>query len=57
MSRYDLKELVRKWAREEMTAEQAIGQILQQLQELADKIQKLEIENRRPASQWLSSNA
>ena len=44
MSAYPLETLLRQWARGDLTAEQAIGQILQVMAKLLERIQ--EIENR-----------
>jgi len=44
MSAYPLKTLLRQWARGDLTTEQAIGQILQIVSKLTDRIQ--EVENR-----------
>jgi len=42
MGMYPLEELVLKWGRSELTVEQAIGQILLQLQHLERRIATLE---------------
>lgn len=42
MSAYELQELVRKWQREELTAEQMIGQLLLHLQRLSQRVGRLE---------------
>jgi hypothetical protein len=42
MSKYDWAELMRKWTLEEMTAEQAIGQLLLWTQETVNKVQRLQ---------------
>ena len=42
MSRYDAPELIRLWALEKITAEQTIGQILQHMQELIDRVTTIE---------------
>lgn len=42
MSRYDLAEIVQRWAREELTAEQAIGQILLHLDDLLRRMTEVE---------------
>lgn len=42
MGTYPLEELVHKWGRSELTVEQAIGQILLQLQRLERRIVTLE---------------
>ena len=44
MSAYPLETLLRQWARGDLSTEQAIGQILQVLAKLQDRIQ--EVENR-----------
>lgn len=44
MSAYPLETLLRQWARGNLTTEQAIGQILQIITKLQDRIQ--EVENR-----------
>lgn len=40
MSHYTVDELIARWKREEMTAEQAIGQILLALRELERKVKE-----------------
>lgn len=42
MEKYPLPELVQRWAREEVTVEQAIGQILLWLMALVERVAKLE---------------
>ena len=42
MSKYDFEELVKMWALEQITTEQAIGQMLLQLRELLDRVNRLE---------------
>ncbi|MFQ6014821.1 MAG: hypothetical protein ACE5NP_05200 [Anaerolineae bacterium] len=42
MGVYILEELIRKWARGELTVEQAIGQILLIIQTLEGRISKVE---------------
>jgi hypothetical protein len=42
MGVYSLEALVRKWGLSELTTEQAIGQILLNLQELARRVEALE---------------
>jgi hypothetical protein len=44
MSAYPLKTLLRQWARGDLTTEQAVGQVLQIIAKLQDRIQ--EVENR-----------
>ena len=41
-NQYPLKELVKRWEREELTVEQAIGQILLWLDDLSEQIAQLE---------------
>ncbi len=41
-SRYTLKELISMWARERISQEQAIGQILLQLEHLAQRLEAVE---------------
>ncbi len=47
--RYDLLDLLKRWEREELTTEQAIGQILLWLAVLSERLDRLEA-TRRPAS-------
>ena len=42
MGAYELDAILKKWERGELTAEQAIGQVLQLLQELAERVGQLE---------------
>jgi len=42
MSAYTIDELVRKWFTHDITSEQAIGQMLQILQEIEQRLKKLE---------------
>ena len=42
MSKYDCAELLRKWKLEEITAEQAIGQLVLWMQETVKKVQRLQ---------------
>ena len=42
MSSYSLDQLIKKWTKEELTIEQAIGQILLQMQTLSTRIGTLE---------------
>jgi len=48
MKRYPLSELVKKWEREELTAEQAIGQILLWLNLLSERVTKVEATPQKP---------
>jgi hypothetical protein len=41
MKMYPIEELLNRWAREELTVEQAIGQILQHLARLKQEIEAL----------------
>ena len=43
MSAYDLDTLLKKWEREELTTEQAIGQILLLLQTVSHRVGRLEV--------------
>lgn len=47
MSAYDLERLLKLWAAEKLTAEQAIGQILQQMQQLSARVGQLERQQAR----------
>jgi len=42
MSSYTLNELIKKWTKEELTTEQAVGQVLLQVQTLSTRIGTLE---------------
>ena len=42
MSQYNLQQFIKMWAQEKVTTEQAIGQILLQLQELTERIKVVE---------------
>ena len=42
MSQYDLTNLIKRWAQESVTVEQTIGQILLHLEEVLERIKKLE---------------
>ena len=48
MKRYQLSELIKKWEREELTAEQAIGQILLWLNLLSERVTKVEATPQKP---------
>lgn len=50
MAAYELDELIKRWAADKLTTEQAIGQILQQLQALSIRVGELErrLETTRP---------
>jgi hypothetical protein len=48
--RYNLPELIKRWEREQITTEQAIGQLLLWLAALAERVAKLE------ANQWKINN-
>ncbi len=56
MKKYPLPELVQKWAREEVTVEQAIGQILLWIMALAERVTKLEANRSKPHSQSTVKN-
>ena len=47
---YDLSELIKRWEREQITTEQAIGQILIWLVALAERMTRLEANNCRKAN-------
>jgi hypothetical protein len=49
MSSYNLNELIKLWTKEELTTEQAVGQIFLQMQSLSSRIGTLEklLEQRR----------
>ena len=42
MSKYDLEQLIKLWALEQLAPEQAIGQVLLQLRDLVERVSKLE---------------
>jgi len=42
MSQYDLSQFIKLWAQERITSEQAIGQILLQLQTLTERMKVVE---------------
>ena len=46
MGTYSLEEMIQRWYAEDLTAEQVIGQILQVLQELTQRVNDLENRNR-----------
>ena len=46
MGTYSLDELIQRWYTEDLTAEQVIGQILQILQDLEQRVEDLENRNR-----------
>jgi hypothetical protein len=46
MGTYSLDEMIQRWYAEDLTAEQVIGQILQVLQELSQRVNDLENRNR-----------
>ena len=46
MGTYSLDEMIQRWYAEDLTAEQVIGQILQLLQELSQRVNDLENRNR-----------
>jgi hypothetical protein len=53
MSSYNLDQIIKKWIKEELTTEQAVGQILQQMQLLSARVGTLEkrFEKRRKESE------
>ena len=58
MSAYDLDTMLKKWEREELTTEQAVGQILLLLQTVSQRIGRLEVaqENIRRQERSLGQN-
>ena len=42
MSQYNLQQFIKLWAQEKITTEQAIGQILLQIQELSERLRAVE---------------
>jgi hypothetical protein len=46
MGTYSLDEMIQRWYAEDLTAEQVIGQMLQVLQELSQRVNELENRNR-----------
>ena len=42
MSQYNLQQFIKLWAQEKITTEQAIGQILLQIQELTERVKQVE---------------
>ena len=46
MGTYSLEEMIQRWFAEDLTEEQVIGQILQVLQELSQRVNDLENRNR-----------
>ncbi len=47
MSNYNLDELITRWEHEKVTTEQAVGQVLQLLRSLAERVDELERWRRR----------
>ncbi len=47
MSNYNLDELITRWEHEKVTTEQAVGQVLQLLCSLAERVEELERWRRR----------
>jgi len=47
MEKYPVSELIKKWEREDITMEQAIGQILLWLVALVERVVRLEISQRK----------
>lgn len=58
MSAYDLDTMLKKWEREELSTEQAIGQIMLLLQSISHRVGRLEVaqENNRRQSRPLGRN-
>lgn len=42
MNRYEIEQLIKLWALEQLTAEQAIGQLLLHVKELTEQLSRLE---------------
>ena len=49
MKKYDITELIKRWEREELTVEQAVGQILLWVGSLSERVTKLEAQQRKSA--------
>ena len=47
MKKYSITELIKKWEREEITVEQAVGQLLLWLATLVERLAKLEAMQRK----------
>ena len=47
MSNYNLDELITRWEHEKVTTEQAVGQVLQLLRSLIERVEELERWRRR----------
>jgi len=58
MGAYDLDTLLKKWEREELSTEQAIGQILLLMQSISHRVGRLEVaqENNRRQNKPLVRN-
>lgn len=58
MSAYELDTVLKKWEREELTTEQAVGQILLLLQSISQRVGRLEVaqENIRRQERLLDRN-
>lgn len=54
MSQYNLQQFIKLWAQEKLTTEQAIGQILLQIQELSERVKQVE-QQVRPGGPTASS--
>ena len=50
MSRYDVQKLISMWARERLTPEQAMGQILLHIEDLSKRVG--EVEKRTDPDRW-----
>lgn len=57
VSAYDLDTILKKWERAELTAEQAIGQILLLLQGISTRIGRLEVEQAKNRRQEKSNDS
>lgn len=58
MGAYDLDTMLKKWEREELTTEQAVGQILLLLQSISQRVGRVEVtqENIRRQDRLLDRN-
>ncbi len=48
---YAMSELIKRWEREELTLEQAIGQILLWLNDISERLQQVEAKQRQQKSE------
>jgi hypothetical protein len=57
MSAYDLETIIKKWERADLTAEQAVGQILLYLQSISHRVGRLELEQAKNRHQGKSTDS